>query len=165
MKAKQGGHVPSLVGLVIVSGAALLAACGESRKPAAAPTPTTTSVSTQPAGAAKAALFVQCAGALEHYQAVGRDLGTIAAAPSNSAAYGPAVADLATLKTDLTVLKPSGTPPQQAQIDQYTTVLSQLSMSFQTAAGGDYAAATGQLTGVAQQIGQIPALVSQICPT
>lgn len=123
----------------------------------------TTGTTAVAARQAKAAQFIQCAQTLQHYQALATAMGPIGTNPADTANYGPAVADAATLKTDLITIRPQGTPAQQAQIDQYATVLTQLGAGLQTAAGGDFQGATGEITGVAQQVGQIPDLITGIC--
>lgn len=142
--------------------AVLVAGCGSSGSTTAS---TSTTSDAALAGAEKAALLTLCARALRDYQTLGKDIADLGANPADTTAYGPAVAADATLKTDLVELRPHGDAGQQAQTDQYTTVLTQLGQALQTAAGGDFQAANGQITGVAQQVGQIPALVGAICPT
>jgi hypothetical protein len=77
--------------------------------------------------------------------------------------FGNIVAQASSLNTDLLELSAKASVDQQAQLTQYEGVVSQLETATRDASAGDFQGADESLTGIAQQIGQIPTLVNQIC--
>jgi hypothetical protein len=127
-------------------------------------TPSVGASATNPAAGQKVALLMTCARALTQYQTLAADLQRAGPNPgANASATGQVIADSATLNTDLAELRAHGTTDQQAKVDQYTSVLSQLQQALQSAVGGNLAAAAGELTGLGPQLGQIPSVINSIC--
>ena len=104
----------------------------------------------------------KCATAFAQYETIGRDFGQIS--PRNhTAAINKTVADAANLKTTMAEIAPTASPGQQAQIEQYSTVLTQTQQALKVAESGRFQAATSQLASVLPQFQALPRFLIDVC--
>jgi hypothetical protein len=163
-----------ILSLAGVLGAICAVGCGSSQAVRSRTSSTTTRAHASAAAVAARRVSLQkvrkaetCLTADTGYLTLARDMQKVdtsnLSAVSNQQALSQVVADVASYKTALTVLRPAGDPSQQAQLDQYQAMFSQVAQGAQSAAAGDYATAISDWSGAAPQLGQVPTLVTAIC--